>query len=96
MSYPSAAEREVKLGGEFDGVKRAARKKVLSFLDSGDLAAAVIDPENEVFGIGVFLNVDFAKGYSAILQEVFGATAVRAPRGAVNYDGFHIEFSPIS
>jgi hypothetical protein len=90
MFYPSAAEREIEFGGQFDGVKRAARKKMLSFLDGGDLAAAVIDPENEVFGVGVFLNVDFAKGYSAILQEVLGAAAVRAPGGAVNYDGFHI------
>jgi hypothetical protein len=79
-------EREIEFGGELDGVEGAAGEEVVAVLDGGDFAFAVIDAEDEVFGVGIVFDVDFTESDAAIFEEVFGAAAIGAPGGAVNGD----------
>jgi len=79
----------VKLGGEQVGIEGAAGEVAAGDFDGGDFAAAGVDAKDQVFGVGVFVDVDFAIGYAALAQELFRAMAIGAPRRCIHYDFFH-------
>ena len=79
---------DVEFGGELASVEGTAAEKAVADLQGGNFAAAVIDAEYEVLGIGIVLNIDFADFDAAILEKRFGATAIWAPGGAVHDYGF--------
>ena len=83
-----AVEGQVEFGGEFGGVEGTACEVAVADLEGGDFAAAVVDAEDQVLGIGIFLDIDFADFDAAILEKRFGTTAIWAPGGAVHDDGF--------
>jgi hypothetical protein len=74
------------------GAEGAASKEALPGLNGGDFAAAIIHPEHQILGIGIFFDVHFPEGNTPVLQEILGAATVRAPGGAVNHDLIHESF----
>jgi len=48
-----AVEGEVEFRGEFVGVEGTAGEEAVADLESGDFAAAVVDAEDEVFGVAI-------------------------------------------
>src|SRR5579863_3297507 len=79
---------DVEFGGELDGVEGTAGEEAVADLQGGDFAAAVVDAEDEILGIGIVLNIHFANFDAAIFQERLGASAIGAPGSAVHDDGF--------
>jgi hypothetical protein len=71
-----SVQRDVELGGEFAGVEGAAGEKAVSDLKRGNFAAAVIDAQDQVLGIGIIFDVHFAEFHAAILQKIFHAAAI--------------------
>jgi hypothetical protein len=82
-----AIEADVEFGGELLSAEGTTGEEAVADLESRDFAAAVVDAEDEIFGVGIVFDIDFADLDAAILEERFGATAVGAPGGAVHDDG---------
>ena len=83
-----AIERDVELSRELLGVEGAAGEEAVADLQRGDFATAVVDAEDEVFGVGIVFNIDFLDFDAAVFEERFCATAIGAPGGAVHDDRF--------
>ena len=61
------------------GVKRTARKISLANLDRRHFSETVIYLQDEIFGVGLLINIDFREVYAAFLKELFGAAAIHTP-----------------
>ena len=82
---------DIQFGGELVGIKWAAGKKAVANLDRGDFSAAFVYLKDKVLGIDIFVDVHFDEFYAAILHELLGAAAIRAPTRAVHCDRVHNE-----
>jgi hypothetical protein len=66
------------------GIKRAASEISAVYLNRGDLAAAIIDAKNELFGIRSFIDIHFPEGNLAFAEELRDAAAVATPSASVD------------
>ena len=66
---------------ELVGIERAAGEITAFDFDGGDLPAAIIHAQNQLFGIRCFVNIHFAKVMTSLAQKLLGAAAITAPRG---------------
>ena len=71
------------------GVKWAAGEVTAANIEGGDSALATVGFDDDVFAVGILLDIYFAKRNATFFQEGFGASAIRAPSGAVDGDGVH-------
>ena len=81
-------EGDVQLCGELDGIKRTAGKVTVANLDGGNFAAAVIDAKDQVLGVGIVFDINFAELQAAIFHKRLSAAAIRAPGGGIHDDRF--------
>jgi hypothetical protein len=72
-------QRDFQLFGEFVGVEWAQGEVTALDADHRDFALAVIDLQDDGFGGGVVINVDFAVSNAAVTQEMFSPAAIAAP-----------------
>src|SRR5882672_377237 len=86
----SRIQRNVEFNGKLLGIERAASKVAATYIECRNYAPAVVHFDHDRFRRLVFFNVDFAKAHTALFQERLRAPAIRAPRGGVHRDGFHI------
>src|SRR5581483_5254791 len=83
-------QRNLQFIRELLRIKRAASEVAAVYFDSGNFAAAFIDPEDEVLGIGVFVDVNFLVANAAFGQKLLGAPTIRAPTGGIEANRFHL------
>lgn len=91
-----AIQWDVEFSGQLAGVEGTAGEKAIADLKGGNFAAAVVDAQDKILGIGIIFDVHFADFNAAILEKSFGATTVGAPGGAVHDDrlygiGAHVD-----
>src|SRR2546430_17178238 len=84
-----AIEWNFQLGRELNRIERAAREETVANLQRRDFAPAMIYAQDEIFSIGIFFDIDFAKWNAAVFQEGLYAAAVGTPAGRVHHDRFH-------
>src|SRR5258707_11234014 len=72
------------------GIEWAAGKISLANLDGGHFPASLVDLHDQVFGVGLLVNINFREVHAAVPKELFGAAAIDAPTRAVHCDFFHI------
>ena len=53
------------------GIEGTAGEKAVADLKRGHFAAAVIDAQDQIFGIGIVFDIHFAEFHAAILAERF-------------------------
>lgn len=85
----SAVQRDIQFLGEFVWVERAACKVAIANFEGRNLASPVISADDNFFRSRIFLDVHFVEVDSALFQERFGPSAIRAPACAVNRDCVH-------
>jgi len=69
-----------------------ARKVASADIQCGDFSLAHVHAQDDLFRLVILLDVHFPKFHSAFLQEHLHPAAIRAPRGAVDYDWLHSLF----
>jgi hypothetical protein len=95
MAFPEKTRRnlfvqgDVQFGGKLVGIERAASKKAVSYLYRRHFPAAFVYLEDEILGIGVFVDIHFDEVHATFLQKFLGAVAIHAPTRAVHCDVFH-------
>ena len=65
--------------GDLGGVERTAGEEAAVEFEGGDFAPSVVDPHDQIFGVGRFVDVNFIEGDVSLHQKAAGATAVVAP-----------------
>lgn len=81
---------KIQLFGELVRIERAAGEIAACNLDCGNLPAAIIRSQDNLFRFRLLVDIDFAEGYTPLAKELFRAAAVVAPEGAVNRDISHL------
>jgi hypothetical protein len=72
-------QRDFQFFGEFVGIEGAQGKVAAFDADHWNFALAVIDLQDDGFGSGIVINIDFAVSNAAITQKMFGPAAIAAP-----------------
>jgi hypothetical protein len=79
--------------GEEVGIEWAAGEKAAVDFDCGDLAFSVVHFEDDAFGTGRVVDVNFAEVDAAFAEEMLDAAAIAAPSRAVHGDFAHKNMS---
>jgi hypothetical protein len=83
-----AIEWDVEFCGKLDGIEGTARKKPFANLNGGNSAASIVDTQNEILGVWIVFNIDFAELQASSGHKGFGAAAIRTPRSGIHDDRF--------
>jgi hypothetical protein len=72
-------QKRSEVGRELGGVEGAGGEEAAVEFEGGDFAAAVVYLEDEFFGVGKFVNVNFFEGNVVLEEKAAGAAAVGTP-----------------
>src|ERR1700683_2175224 len=85
----SGIQRHAEFFRQKIGIERTACKELAIEVKRRHFAPSVIYAQHQVFRVRRFVNVNFLELNAALLQELLGAPAVRAPLRAVDAYGSH-------
>jgi hypothetical protein len=82
-------QRNVEFRRELVGVERTTGKIPFSDLDGWHFPEPFVHLQDEILGVGLFVDVHFREINSAFPEKLLSAAAIHTPIGSVKYYLFH-------